>query len=153
MNIFVLFKRLNNFYWFFSLDLKSSRKKTQKIISDWINKNHSTKIIKLDELWFNFLSKINKFKPFWMWNLKPMFMIENLLDFKVEFLWKKSRDHLRFSTSHWFKMFAFYMWDFYEEIKIAIRNGKSISIIFDLSEDNWMWKKNLMLKVVDVILE
>ena len=34
------FKRLNNFYWFFSLDLKSSRKKTQKIVSDWITKNH-----------------------------------------------------------------------------------------------------------------
>ena len=34
------FIRLNNFYWFFSLDLKSSKKNTQKIISDWINKNH-----------------------------------------------------------------------------------------------------------------
>ncbi len=32
------FKRLNNFYWFFSLDLKSSKKTTQKIILDWINK-------------------------------------------------------------------------------------------------------------------
>jgi len=34
------FKRLNNFYWFFSLDLKSSKKNTQKIISNWINKNY-----------------------------------------------------------------------------------------------------------------
>ena len=34
------FKRLNNFYWFFTLDLKSSKKNTQKIISDWINKNY-----------------------------------------------------------------------------------------------------------------
>jgi uncharacterized heparinase superfamily protein len=34
------FKRLNNFYWFFTLDLKSSKKITQKIISDWINKNY-----------------------------------------------------------------------------------------------------------------
>ena len=33
------FKRLNNFYWFFSLDLKSSKKITQKIILDWIKKN------------------------------------------------------------------------------------------------------------------
>ena len=33
------FKKLNNFYWFFSLDLKSSKKDTQKIISDWIEKN------------------------------------------------------------------------------------------------------------------
>ncbi len=34
------FKKLNNFYWFFSLDLKSSKKNTQQIISSWINKNY-----------------------------------------------------------------------------------------------------------------
>ena len=33
------FKNLNNFYWFFSLDLKSSKKKIQTIILNWINKN------------------------------------------------------------------------------------------------------------------
>ncbi len=33
------FRKLNNFYWFFSLDLKSSKKKTQNIISEWIKKN------------------------------------------------------------------------------------------------------------------
>ena len=33
------FRKLNNFYWFFSLDLKSSKINTQKIISNWIKKN------------------------------------------------------------------------------------------------------------------
>jgi len=33
------FRKLNNFYWFFSLDLRSSKKNTQKILSDWIEKN------------------------------------------------------------------------------------------------------------------
>ena len=33
------YQKLNNFFWFFSLDLKSSKKKTQLIISNWINKN------------------------------------------------------------------------------------------------------------------
>ena len=33
------FRKLNNFYWFFSLDLKSSKKNIHKIISDWIKKN------------------------------------------------------------------------------------------------------------------
>ena len=33
------FRKLHNFYWFFSLDLKSSKKNTQKIVSDWIKKN------------------------------------------------------------------------------------------------------------------
>ena len=32
------FKKLNSFYWFFSLDLKSSKKDTQLIISEWIKK-------------------------------------------------------------------------------------------------------------------
>jgi uncharacterized heparinase superfamily protein len=34
------FEKLNNFFWFFSLDLKSSKKTTQKVINNWINKNH-----------------------------------------------------------------------------------------------------------------
>jgi len=33
------FKKLNNFFWFFSLDLKSSKKTTQTVINNWINKN------------------------------------------------------------------------------------------------------------------
>jgi uncharacterized heparinase superfamily protein len=34
------FKKLNNFFWFFSLDLKSSKKSVQSIISNWINNNN-----------------------------------------------------------------------------------------------------------------
>ena len=34
------FKKLNNFFWFFSLDLKSSKKTTQTVVNNWINKNN-----------------------------------------------------------------------------------------------------------------
>ena len=34
------YKKLNNFFWFFSLDLKSSKKKIQSIITNWINNNY-----------------------------------------------------------------------------------------------------------------
>ena len=34
------FRKLNNFFWFFSLDLKSSKESVQKVISDWIDKNN-----------------------------------------------------------------------------------------------------------------
>ncbi len=34
------YQKLNNFFWFFSLDLKSSKKETQSIIFNWINKNY-----------------------------------------------------------------------------------------------------------------
>ena len=33
------YRNLNNFYWFFSLDLKSSKETTQSVVSNWINNN------------------------------------------------------------------------------------------------------------------
>ena len=35
------FKKLNSFFWFFSLDLKSSNKTTQSLISNWIKNNNT----------------------------------------------------------------------------------------------------------------
>ena len=34
------YEKLNNFFWFFSLDLKSSKKATQSVITNWINGNN-----------------------------------------------------------------------------------------------------------------
>jgi uncharacterized heparinase superfamily protein len=34
------YKNLNSFFWLFSLDLKSSKKDTQNVIMQWIDKNH-----------------------------------------------------------------------------------------------------------------
>ena len=34
------YEKLNNFFWFFSLDLKSSKKTTHTIITNWINNNN-----------------------------------------------------------------------------------------------------------------
>jgi len=34
------YKNLNSFFWLFSLDLRSSKKDTQSIISQWIDRNH-----------------------------------------------------------------------------------------------------------------
>ncbi len=34
------YKNLNSFYWFFSLDLKSSKETTQLVIKNWIKNNH-----------------------------------------------------------------------------------------------------------------
>ena len=35
------YKKLHSFFWLFSLDLKSSKKSAQKIILNWIEKNHN----------------------------------------------------------------------------------------------------------------
>ncbi len=37
------FEKLNNFFWFFSLDLKSSKKSVQSVINNWINNNNKYK--------------------------------------------------------------------------------------------------------------
>ena len=106
------------------------------------------KVIALEEIWFSFLNKINKYKPFWLWNEKPIFLVRNFEYEKLEFLWKR-RDHLKFTTKYWFKIFAFFMWEFYEKIK---NNKAPINIVFDMSEDFWNGKKSIMLKVIDIIL-
>ena len=106
------------------------------------------KVVSLDDLGFSLLNKMNKYKPFWLWNEKPVFMIKNLDYEKLEFLWNW-RDHLRFITKYRFKIFAFFMWEFYEKIK---KNKAPINIVFDMSEDFWNGKKSIMLKVIDIIL-
>ncbi len=105
------------------------------------------KIVLENELWFKFLEAVTRFKPFGIWNPRPVFMIENFEYGKLEFMWQ-GREHFKFTNKNWFKIFAFFFWEFYEQIK----NSEKISIIFDLSEDSWMWKKSLMLKVIDVII-
>jgi single-stranded-DNA-specific exonuclease len=107
-----------------------------------------TKVIKLEDIGFWFLGKINRFKPFGMWNPKPLFLIEELEYDVLEFLWN-GRDHLRFVNKHWFKIFAFGFWEYYEKIKVA-KNG--VSIICDLSEDVWNGNKNILVKVVDLVV-
>ncbi|MBB1564804.1 single-stranded-DNA-specific exonuclease RecJ [Candidatus Gracilibacteria bacterium] len=107
------------------------------------------KVVSLDDLGFSLLNKMNKYKPFGLGNEKPVFMIKNLDYEKLEFL-GNGRDHLRFITKYRFKIFAFFMGEFYEEIK---KSKKSVNLVFDLSEDTWMGHKNLMLKVIDIILE
>ena len=37
------YENFNNFYWFFSLDLKSSKKSTQSVITNWIDNNSKYK--------------------------------------------------------------------------------------------------------------
>jgi single-stranded-DNA-specific exonuclease len=105
------------------------------------------KVVSLDELGFGFLNKINRYKPYGIGNLKPLFIVRDLDYTKLSFLWQW-RDHIKFDTKHGFKIFWFFMWGHYENIK----NASSIDLVFDLSEDSWMWKKNLMLKIVDLVV-
>lgn len=106
------------------------------------------KVVNLNELGFGFLYKMNKFKPYGIGNTKPLLMIEDLDYESVWILGKNSRDHLQFKTPHGYKIYGFWFGQYLDEIK----KSDKIDLIFDISEDVWMGKKNLLLKVVDIII-
>lgn len=108
---------------------------------------HIDASIKLDEIGFKLLESIAKFKPFGMGNPVPKFLIQDFEIEGVKFLWKW-RDHLKFESRYGFKIFAFGMGEYYEEIKSAGR----CDVICELAEDNWQGKRGIMIRVVDVVI-
>lgn len=104
------------------------------------------KVIKLDEIGFKLIERTQKFKPFGMGNPKPLFMIKDYELEGVKFL-GKWRDHLKFESRYGFKIFAFGMGEFYEEIRWM----ESCDVICELAEDHWQWKRGIMIRVVDII--
>ena len=58
------FKKLHNFFWLFTIDLKSSKKITQSIITNWIekNKNFNNKSWEIDTLSRRIISWISNSK-------------------------------------------------------------------------------------------
>lgn len=136
--------------------LKSKFEDFKKEILKEVNKidftNHKKtieidKIIRPEDIWFNFLNKINKYKPFWMGNKKPVFLIKNLNYEKISYLWQWV-DHLKVDTKYGFKICAFGLWEFMEKIK----KSENISIIFELNLDTFNGRKNLMLNIQDIII-
>ncbi|MFA5916753.1 MAG: single-stranded-DNA-specific exonuclease RecJ [Candidatus Gracilibacteria bacterium] len=104
------------------------------------------KIIKIEELGFNFLDKVNVFKPFGLGNLKPVFMVKDFNYGKVAYL-GQGIDHIKFETKYGFKILAFGMGQFMDKIK----KSDDISIIFELNLDNYNGRKNLQLNIIDII--
>lgn len=105
------------------------------------------KLLQSHEIGFQLLSKINEFKPFWLWNPKPLFMMKDFHYDEVWYLWKWV-DHIKFTNSFGYKVCGFWFWSYMDDIKKA----ENISIIFDISEDSYNGKKSIMLKLVDIIL-
>jgi len=106
------------------------------------------KCIRLDEIGFKLIASMNRYKPFGLWNPKPVFMIENFEPEKVAFLWRW-RDHIKFETRFGFKVFAFGFGEHMDSLKKQDR----FDVIFDISEDSWMGKKGIMMRVIDVVLK
>ncbi len=121
------------------LNKKSFKIQKKEIIID--------KILDINEVSFRLLSKINRYKPFGMWNPKPIFMIEDFEYKSISYLWK-SIDHIKFISKYWFKILWFNMWKYLSLVK----KSRKIDLIFDLTEDYRMWKKNIMFRIIDLII-
>ena len=115
-------------------------------------KLETTKIISLDEIGFNLIEDMQAYKPYGNANPKPLFYIKDFTPEWFSFLGSKSRDHIQFKHRYGFKIFWFGMGQYYEEIKKHITCKKNIWLIVDISEDNYMWKRGILLKVVDIVL-
>lgn len=103
--------------------------------------------IRLDEIGFKLLESISQFRPFGMWNPVPKFYITDFELEGIKFLWK-GRDHLKFESRYGFKIFAFGMGEYYEEIK----RREKCDLICELAEDNWQGKKWIMIRVIDIVI-
>ncbi len=149
------------FWWhkqaaWFSI-LKSKYKEFKEKILQDVNKEDFTKfkktiyvdkLIKIDDLGFNFLDKVNRFKPFWLWNPKPIFMIEDFKYENLSYLWKWV-EHIKFYVKSWHKIVWFFLWDYFKNIK----KSSKIDLIFELNIDNFNWNRNLQLNVIDFLLD
>ncbi len=102
--------------------------------------------IQLSEIGLKLLEKISAFKPFGMGNASPIFLIENFENQGIKFLWQ-GREHLRFENRYGFKIFAFGMGEWYEEI----RSQEKMHIICELGEDSWQGNRGIMIRVIDII--
>lgn len=124
----------------------------KKDFTTYKRKLEITKILSLDEIWFRLIESMSEFKPFWNGNTKPLFLIEDFIPESIGFLGTKSRDHLQFKHRYGFKIFAFGMGEYYEILKKHISSHKTLWLVVDISEDNYMGKRGILVKVVDIIL-
>ncbi|MCH8518749.1 single-stranded-DNA-specific exonuclease RecJ [Candidatus Gracilibacteria bacterium] len=115
-------------------------------------KLETTKVLNLDEIGFKLIESMQVFKPFGNGNPKPLFYIKDFLPESFGFLGTKTRDHLQFKHRYGFKIFAFGMGEYYEILKEHISLGKTFSLVVDISEDNYMGKRGILVKVVDIVV-
>ena len=119
----------------------------QQDFSQYRKKIYVDKCISLDEIGFKLIESMSTYKPFGMWNPKPLFMVRNFTPEKISFL-GKGRDHIRFDTRYGFKIFWFWFGEYFDILK----KSSSFDIVFDISEDYWNGNRWIMMKIVDIVI-
>lgn len=102
------------------------------------------KIVTIDQLWFNLFEKTQQFKPFWIWNPKPIFLFRDLSIDWVDYMWK-TKDHITIKNKYWLKIVGFNMWVYYDLLK----SNYTINLVFELDVNIWMGKRSLSCRIID----
>lgn len=105
------------------------------------------KIIEPIDISFKLLDKINKFKPFWIWNKKPLLMIKDFEFDKIDFLWTTG-EHIKITNKYSINI----VWFWFGKYMDLLKQANKLDIIFDIQENNWNNKKNLQLQIIDIRL-
>lgn len=105
-------------------------------------------IISPDQIDFNLLENIEKLRPFWFGNPKPLFLLKDFKFEAINFLWKDEK-HLKFITNlKNIDIKAFSFWPYFHEIKRA----RNISLIIEIERNIWNGKESISLNVKDMII-
>ncbi len=131
------------------------KEKIEKRVSSLVYKVDKTKWLEIDasinlsQINFELLSKIEQFRPFWIWNPKPLFLLKNFIFSGIEYLGKEQK-HLKFITNNKeIDIKAFGFWDYYKELY----NKETISLIFEIERNIWNGRESISLNVVDIITD
>lgn len=112
--------------------------------SDDIKIINVDKVIPIEQFWYNLFDKAQEFKPFWIWNPKPIFMFDDFVIDWVEYLWK-TKEHITLKNKYWIKIVWFNMWEYFDILK----TGYKWNLLFELDLNIWMGKRNLSCRIVD----
>lgn len=103
---------------------------------------------KLEDINFELIEKIEKLKPFWNGNPKPLFLIKINSDIILDYL-GKDRKHLKFSIPWIYMEFkAFGLWEYFGQI----RQVKEFYIITEIEKNIWNWKKKISFNIKDFVV-
>lgn len=105
------------------------------------------KVIDPVEFNFSLIEIEKKFRPYWVWNKKPVYMFYDFSYDGINYLWQK-KEHIKIENKYNISMLWFGFWKYFNVLK----NTNKANFVFELLEDTWMGNKQLKAKILDIII-
>jgi single-stranded-DNA-specific exonuclease len=131
------------------------RTKFEEVVSSTINPEHLIPEIVIDaeislrDINFSFFNILNQMEPFGPENLRPVFIVRNVLDTGYSKIVKEK--HIRFSVKQHNTTITGIGFVLVDKFPL-LQNGQPIDIVFKIGENEWNGEKSLQLRVIDIRL-